>query len=152
MNIKSLLLGSAAALVAVSGARAADAVVVAEPEPVEYVRVCDVYGAGFYYIPGTETCLKIGGYVRYDIGVGDINGLTSVDKKDYLDSHGQTIDDNDTYFKRARVALRVDARSETELGTLRGYAALNFQYDTNAQDFDDDHSVVTEDSEFVADQ
>ncbi|MEK1855442.1 MAG: porin, partial [Phyllobacterium sp.] len=57
MNIKSLLLGSAAALAAVTGARAADAVVVAEPEPVEYVRVCDAYGAGFFYIPGTETCL-----------------------------------------------------------------------------------------------
>jgi hypothetical protein len=51
MNIKSLLLGSAAALVAVTGARAADAVVVAEPEPVEYVRVCDAFGAGFFYIP-----------------------------------------------------------------------------------------------------
>ena len=71
MNIKSLLLGSAAALVAVSGARAADAVVVAEPEPMEYVRVCDVYGTGFYYIPGTETCLKISGYVRVDIKGGD---------------------------------------------------------------------------------
>ena len=74
MNIKSLLLGSAAALVAVSGARAADAVVVAEPEPVEYVRVCDVYGTSFYYIPGTEICLKVGGYMRYDIGVGDLFG------------------------------------------------------------------------------
>jgi hypothetical protein len=59
MNIKSLLLGSAAALAAVSGARGADAVVIAEPEPVEYVRVCDTYGAGFYYIPGTETCMSI---------------------------------------------------------------------------------------------
>ena len=67
MNIKSLLLGSAAALLAVSGARAADAVVVAEPEPMEYVRICDVYGTGFYYIPGTETCLKVGGLVRYEI-------------------------------------------------------------------------------------
>ena len=54
MNIKSLLLGSAAGMVAVSGAQAADAIVYAEPEPVEYVRVCDVYGAGFFYIPGTE--------------------------------------------------------------------------------------------------
>ena len=71
MNIKSLLLGSAAALVAVSGARAADAVVIAEPEPMEYVRVCDTYGTGFYYIPGTETCLKVCGYIRYDIGVGE---------------------------------------------------------------------------------
>ena len=74
MNIKSLLLGSAAALVAVSGARAADAVVIAEPEPVEYVRVCDVYGTSFYYIPGTEICLKVGGYIRYDIGAGDLFG------------------------------------------------------------------------------
>ncbi|MER2635304.1 MAG: porin [Rhizobiaceae bacterium] len=67
MTIKSLLLGSAAALVAVTGVRAADAVVVAEPEPVEYVRVCDTYGAGFFYIPGTETCMRIGGLLRYDI-------------------------------------------------------------------------------------
>jgi opacity protein-like surface antigen len=74
MNIKSLLLGSAAALVAVSGARAADAVM-AEPEAVEYVRVCDAYGAGYFYIPGTETCLKIGGYVRYDMRFGETNGL-----------------------------------------------------------------------------
>ena len=51
MNIKSLLLGSAAALLAVSGARAADAVTVAEPEPAEYVKICDVYGAGYFYIP-----------------------------------------------------------------------------------------------------
>ena len=83
MNIKSLLLGSAAALVAVSGARAADAVeVVAEPEPMEYVRVCDTYGAGFYYIPGTETCLRVGGYIRYDIGVGQQGLADVVDKED----------------------------------------------------------------------
>jgi len=59
MNIKSLLLGSAAVLVAATGARAADAIVIAEPEPVEYVRVCDTYGAGYFYIPGTETCMRI---------------------------------------------------------------------------------------------
>ncbi len=67
MKIKSLLLGSAAALVAVSGARAADAVIIPEPEAVEYVRVCDAAGAGYFYIPGSETCLKISGYVRYQI-------------------------------------------------------------------------------------
>ena len=84
MNIKSLLLGSAAALVAVSGARAADAVVIAEPEPMEYVRICDTYGVGFYYIPGTETCLKVSGYIRYDIGVGDASGITDIrDKEDW---------------------------------------------------------------------
>src|SRR5690606_41667143 len=74
MNIKSLLFGSAAALVAVSGARAADAVVVAEPEPAEYVRICDVYGAGYFYIPGTETCRRIGGSVRSAMGNCDLQG------------------------------------------------------------------------------
>lgn len=79
MKIKSLLLGSAAALVAVSGARAADAVVIPEPEAVEYVRVCDAAGAGYFYIPGSETCLKISGYVRYQISGqhSDWNNLTN---------------------------------------------------------------------------
>jgi len=117
MNIKSLLLGSAAALVAVTGARAADAVVAPEPEPVEYVRVCDIYGAGFYYIPGTEVCLKIGGYIRYDIGVGDLFGDNSSE-------------DNETYHKRGRFALRVNAKTETELGTLEGKAQANFDWST----------------------
>jgi hypothetical protein len=76
MNIKSLLIGSAAAIVAVTGARAADAVVIAEPEPFEYVRVCDTYGVGFYYIPGTETCLRISGLIRYDINFSEDNEWT----------------------------------------------------------------------------
>ena len=62
--VKSLLLGSAAGLVAVAGAQAADLPVKAKA--VEYVKVCSLYGAGFYYIPGTDTCIKIGGYVRYE--------------------------------------------------------------------------------------
>src|SRR5690606_13569201 len=41
MNIKSLILGSAVSALAVTGAKAADAIIIAEPEPVEYVRVCD---------------------------------------------------------------------------------------------------------------
>ena len=60
--VKSLLLGSAAGLVAVSAGQAADLPVKAKP--VEYVKVCSLYGAGFYYMPGTDICLKIGGYVR----------------------------------------------------------------------------------------
>src|SRR5204862_1445699 len=63
--VKSLLLGSAAALVAASGVQAADLPVKAKP--VEYVKVCSLYGAAYYYIPGTDICLKLGGYVRYQI-------------------------------------------------------------------------------------
>ncbi|MBW8855247.1 MAG: porin, partial [Bradyrhizobium sp.] len=62
--IKSLVLGSAAGLIAMSGAQAADLPVKAKA--VEYVRICSLYGAGFFYIPGTDTCIKLGGYVRVD--------------------------------------------------------------------------------------
>ena len=61
--VKTLLLGSAAGLMAVAGAQAADLPVKAKP--VEYVKVCSLYGAGYYYIPGTDICMKVGGYVRY---------------------------------------------------------------------------------------
>ncbi len=117
MNIKSLLLGSAAALVAVSGARAADAVVAAEPEPVEYVRVCDMYGTGFFYIPGTETCLKIGGYIRFDVAGGD-----------FLDNSFYASGQEDTYNVLTRFTLRTDVRNETEFGTLRTYTETRFNY------------------------
>ncbi|GAB1581454.1 porin [Phyllobacterium phragmitis] len=133
MNIKSLLLGSAAALVAVSGARAADAVVVAEPEPVEYVRVCDAYGAGYFYIPGTETCLRISGYLRYDMSAGDALGIEGLDRKDFRDN-GE-VNYNDTWRKRLRFTLRTHTASETELGTLRTYTETRFQWDTNNDEF-----------------
>ena len=48
--VKSLLLGTAAGLVAVAGAQAADMPVKAAP--VQYVKICSLYGDGFYYIPG----------------------------------------------------------------------------------------------------
>ncbi len=108
MNIKSLLIGSAALATVSTGAQAADAIVMAEPEPMEYVRICDVYGAGFFYIPGTETCLKIGGYMRYEIQYNTVAaaGLT----------------------KLARFQANFDARSDSEVGTIRGYAAVNFDW------------------------
>ncbi|MDQ1198061.1 porin [Agrobacterium sp. SORGH_AS 787] len=106
MNIKSLLIGSAAALAAVSGAKAADAIVAAEPEPLEYVRVCDAFGAGFFYIPGSETCLKFDGFVRFQVNFGrDQSGTSDWDAV----SRGQ---------------FNIDTRSDTELGVLRGYIGL----------------------------
>ncbi|MFE0013858.1 porin [Mesorhizobium sp. NPDC059054] len=124
MNIKSLLLGSAAALLAVSGARAADAVVVAEPEPAEYVKICDVYGAGYFYIPGTETCLRIGGYVRYDAGFGDVGSLDGARAFDRL----EPTKEQDTWRKQARFTLKTWTGQETELGTLKTYTETRFNF------------------------
>ncbi len=66
-TIKSLALGTAAGLVALTGAQAADLPVKAKA--VEYVKVCSLYGAGFYYIPGTDTCIRIGGAMRIDTSI-----------------------------------------------------------------------------------
>ncbi|MBB6408110.1 porin [Mesorhizobium sangaii] len=133
MNIKSLLLGSAAALLAVSGARAADAVVVAEPEPAEYVKICDVYGAGYFYIPGTETCLRIGGYVRYDIAGGDVGSFDGAQNVDHQDG-----DIHDTWQKNARFTFKTWTGQETELGTLKTYTETRFNFgnDNAYADFD----------------
>jgi len=65
---KSLLLGSAVGFVAVASAQAAD-LPSKKAAPATYVKICDAYGAGFFYIPGTETCLKVGGRVRADFAM-----------------------------------------------------------------------------------
>ncbi len=124
MNIKSLLIGSAAALAAVSGAQAADAIVAAEPEPMEYVRVCDAFGTGFFYIPGTETCLKFQGYVRFQVdfnGTGDSNGATSTANGGRSDWDAFT-----------RAQFEVDTRTDTELGALRGFIGFRGDADNAA--------------------
>nr|WP_306265975.1 porin [Pararhizobium sp. IMCC3301] len=103
---KSLLLGSAAALIAVSGAQAADMPIV---EPVDYVRVCDAFGAGFHYIPGTETCLRFSGRVRTEFGIRDDNDDDTVDS---------------TFFN-SNFELVVNASSMTEVGMLVGQFAIS---------------------------
>src|SRR6185369_11643869 len=65
--VGSLILGSTAGLVVMSGAQAADLPVKAKA--VEYVRICSLYGAGFFYIPGTDTCIKLGGYLRAEMAL-----------------------------------------------------------------------------------
>lgn len=107
-TVKSLLLGAAAGFVALTGAQAAD--LPGKAAPAEYVRICDTYGAGFFFIPGTDTCLRIGGYVRMDAYVGQqFSPATNV------------------YSTRTRLLLNFDARSNTEYGLLRAYGEFLIQ-------------------------
>ena len=75
MKMKALLLGSAAAL-AVTGAQAADLSIEA---PVDYVRVCDAFGTGYWYMPGSDTCIALDWRVRFDVNFGDDVGTKSAD-------------------------------------------------------------------------
>src|SRR5262249_15826052 len=115
--VKSLLLGSVAGLVAVSAGQAADLPVKANP--IQYVKVCSLYGAGFYYMPGTDICLKIGGYVRGETTYprtgnfaggptgGDVNNRTT-----------------NEFVMRARAYITADPREQTAWGTARAYVAV----------------------------
>jgi hypothetical protein len=114
--VKSLLLGSAAGLVAVTAGQAADLPVKAKP--VEYVKICSLYGAGFYYMPGTDLCIKIGGWVRAEAVYGGNGNMTwgpfNANKNDRTTS-------NEVF--RARGYITADVRNQTEYGTVRGYIA-----------------------------
>lgn len=115
--VKSLLLGTAAGLVAMTGAQAADLPVKAKP--VQYVKICSLYGAGFYYIPGTDMCLKIGGWVRFEVGQG-YNGSFSSGP---LVNNLQNRSTSDMVWRR-RGYITADARNQTEYGTVRSYLAV----------------------------
>ncbi|MCP3470448.1 porin [Bradyrhizobium sp. CCGUVB1N3] len=120
--VKSLLLGSAAGLIAVGGAQAADLPVKAKA--VEYVKICSLYGAGFYYMPGTDTCIKFGGYVRADLMVNSGNDYGF--NTGAPDGAQNRLRNN--FTSRARMDLTVDTRTATEYGVVRTYADMVFTW------------------------
>jgi hypothetical protein len=114
--VKSLLLGTATGLVAVAGAQAADLPVKAKP--VQYVKICSLYGAGFYYIPGTDMCLKMGGWVRFEAADPTNNSSTGSWSADANNRSTSNM------WYRARGYLTADARNQSAYGTIRSYIAV----------------------------
>jgi hypothetical protein len=117
MRTRNLLLSSAAGLLSVTAAQAADLPVKAKP--VEYVKVCSLYGAGFYYMPGTDLCLKIGGWVRAEAGWGYNGSLTWGP----FNGNANSRSTSNVVF-RGRGYITADAREQTSYGTARGYIAV----------------------------
>ncbi|WP_038950170.1 porin [Bradyrhizobium genomosp. III] len=112
---KTLFLGSAAGLMAVSGAFAADLPVKAKA--VEYVKICSLYGAGFYYIPGTDTCIKLGGYLRAEVAF-NTNSNYGISNGSPAGAHNRL---SNYYQMRARQDLNIDTRTATEYGVVRTF-------------------------------
>ena len=121
--LKSLLLGSAAGVVAVAGAQAADLPVKAKP--VEYVKICNLYGDGFFYLPGTETCIRIGGNVQADYFYNASGGQQPLYFANGFNSTGGAQDrTTSAWATRARADLGLDSRTQTSYGTLRTYSQM----------------------------
>ncbi len=128
MKIRTLLLSTGAVFAVVGGAQAADLSVA---EPVESVKICDAFGAGYWYIPGSDTCLKIGGHVRMDItfssSTNKITGATH-------SASWAFVTDGD---------LQVTAKSMTEYGPLTAYVELESQSNNAQTNFN--QNVYTDD-------
>jgi hypothetical protein len=106
-RFNSLLLGSAVGSVASVAAQAAD-LPTRKAAPVEYVRICSAYGPGFFYIPGSDTCLRVGGRAIFEYATGNTFNKTT---------------DVSTFQATARLIL--DARTATDWGLLRAFARID---------------------------
>ena len=93
------------------------------------MKICSLYGVGFYYIPGTDMCIKIGGWVRAEYGWGQ-NGNFAWG---WANGNVNNRTTNNSDF-RARGYITADARNQTEYGTVRGYIAVGLSENEHGGD------------------
>lgn len=134
MKLKSLLFGSAAILAVGSGAQAADLPIA---EPVDYVRICDAFGKGYYYIPGTDTCLKVGGRVRIEAHY--VFGDDDDEAENFFESDDEEFNN---YTTRARGYINLDARTQTDFGLVRAYVQMYMH--VGPSDFNENYDSTSE--------
>lgn len=106
----------------------------------EYVKACTAYGAGYFYIPGSDTCLKISGLVRFDAyvnGIGTFNPLLASGTNRLFNGPGAGAfgfpfrdSDDASYLTRTRLVTDFDTRTQTEYGTLRAYMSWGVNFDS----------------------
>ena len=95
------------------------------------MKVCSLYGAGFYYIPGTDICLKVGGYLRAEADVNAGGTLTpavgpgSVNNRDNINDR-----ESSSFVQRSRSLWTLDTRAQTDYGIVRSYARTGIQWTT----------------------
>ncbi|MGC1579201.1 MAG: porin [Beijerinckiaceae bacterium] len=77
--------------------------------------MCNVYGPGFFYIPGTDTCIKLGGKAELDI------------EWDEPRAHSDP-----TYGSNALARVNLDARTATDWGLLRAFVQIDVRRRTGA--------------------
>ncbi|MBT9290076.1 porin [Prosthecodimorpha staleyi] len=127
--MKFKLATMAAAMFAATGAASAADLGRPAPAAVDYVKVCDAYGAGFFYIPGSQTCLKIGGYVRAEYRAYDFDNA-------FAALAGKTVGTNDPthhdFTTRVRAQVTLDARTNTEFGLLRSFTEAWWTVDSGS--------------------
>ena len=108
-SLQTLVLGCALACLAIGAPQAAD--LHGKTRPLGHAKSCSVYGAGFRRLPGSDMCMKIGGWVRAQSTVrgGGVNWNA-------LNEPGTTAS--------ASGYLTTDVRKPTGYGTVRAYVSV----------------------------
>jgi Porin subfamily len=142
---RGALFCSAATLTGVAfapGARAAD-LPARQAAPIEYVRICDAYGAGFFYIPGTETCLRVGGMALaelrgFDPSYSIVGPLFYGNGAPHrgagfvpLPSEYSNARSRDATDFAALGRVELDARTQSPWGALRSFIRVDSFYGSN---------------------
>jgi len=109
MRTLQLSLLASVALMGGFAAQAAD-LPAKQAAPANYVLACPAMGAGFFTIPGSETCIAFSGYLRTRISDQVIGGTVT---RVYAPFKA------DVTFR-----LNTDVRSNTEIGVVRGFARM----------------------------
>jgi hypothetical protein len=150
-STRKILLGTAAATIAVTagvntGAQAADAMLKKAP-PIQYVRICDRYGYGFFQIPGSSICLQLRGQMQSDNdyqptkdlvfmtpskGSGSYGGFAGATTANQGNAQVLFSNQQDNWGYEMTAKPRFDARTETSMGTLRAYVEVKIQLDAGA--------------------
>jgi hypothetical protein len=98
--------------------------------PAQFLRACSNYGEGFWYVPGSEACIKLGGYLRFQ-GAINASGEGTVLGADNMATQGLDTRANTSGFNYdARAVMSLDLRVPTSLGLVRAYARFGAEQDT----------------------
>ena len=108
------------------------------------MKICNLYGDGFYYLPGTTICVKIGGYARGEYAYlggasltneafngGTLNSVSTAISNSGPNGFNTRWDGND-FVMRSRAYISMDTRQQTEFGVIRTYVNIGLNYDSPA--------------------
>jgi hypothetical protein len=149
--LKSIFLGSAVALVVVA-AQAADLPTKKAAPAAEYVKICNVDGNAGFVIPGSDTCLKISGYVTAQIEAGNLTeqyvwagnpvGTPAVGTSQTALAKGATTASRDGLGYSTRANLSLDAKSNTAYGVLTSHIDIDFDYGSGFDSYNSDAGYI----------
>lgn len=140
--MRCVTVASAGVVLALSALQTGAADLPAKAQAVEYAKMCFAYGAGYYQIPGTDTCLNFSGYARVDAYVnatGGFNPAIASVADTMFSSPGAGVGGYPlvtktapTYLAHVRSVFNLDARTATDYGVLRSYIRMSGEWDSEA--------------------